>query len=131
MLGGLAPLAVEHQAPQPVIDFDDICRRFGSNTRIIPRVIESFVKSFSGFENQFLNAHQAEDREEMYRLAHSLKGGSANISAKKLTELATELQDRVKSTELKQAMEWLPWVLEGLEKTLSAADDYLQEQAKE
>jgi signal transduction histidine kinase/CheY-like chemotaxis protein/HPt (histidine-containing phosphotransfer) domain-containing protein len=128
-LGDFVSLAVENQVIEPIIDFDDICRRFGSNTRIIPKVIESFAKSFNDFEHQFLEAHKDDNSEEMYRLAHSLKGGAANISAKKLAELASELQDRVKSTEIKKAMEWLPWVLEALEKTLSAADDYLQEQA--
>jgi CheY-like chemotaxis protein len=111
------------------VDMDDIKRRFGSNTRIIPKVFESFVSSFAEFETLFLQAHSRGDEDEMYRLAHSLKGGAGNIGAKKLAEVATRMQDYLKENAIEAALDCLPLAITRLKKTYAYITDYLQQQS--
>ncbi|ARU55775.1 hypothetical protein OLMES_1700 [Oleiphilus messinensis] len=111
-----------------LIEMDDVRKRFGTQIKIFPKIVESFIKSFSDFEDQFEQSNASEDLEEMYRLAHSLKGGAANIGARKLSELAAELQDRLKTPEdIRPALEWAPWVIDCLRKTIAEAESLVSD----
>ncbi len=109
-----------------LISMPDLEVRFKAIPAVIPRIFKSFEESFRDFEVQFMDAHELSDVDEMYRLAHSLKGSAANISAEKLRLLSGDLEEKLKSHQQIEAMEWFPWVVDHLSKVLVFIDEYLK-----
>ena len=123
VVGGVAGGA---DGEEQLISMADLEARFKSIPTVIPRIFKSFEESFRNFEEQFMAAHESANEEVMYRLAHSLKGSAANISAEKLRLLSSDLEEKLKSKRQAEAMEWFPWVVDHLSKVLVFIDEYLK-----
>ena len=113
---------------EAVISMAHLEERFKAHPTIIPRIFKSFKDSFINFESQFIEASNAADEETMYRLAHSLKGSAANISAERLRDLSEDLEEKLKANQQIEAMEWFPWVVDHLSKVLLFIDEYIEGQ---
>jgi len=77
------------------VDVDDALKRIGGNMGLYKRLLSRFIEV-----DQFVplkEALQSGDTEEAARLAHTLKGVSANLSLAKVKNLSTELEQLVKS----------------------------------
>jgi HPt (histidine-containing phosphotransfer) domain-containing protein len=72
---------------------------FMDNMDIIKQVLSSFKGSFENFEQEFIEAQQSIDNEQMTRLAHGLKGSAGNIRAEGLSQKASELQRKLEGGE--------------------------------
>lgn len=77
------------------IDMDKLNSNFMQNQDIIKQILAAFKESFDDFEEQFRDAEGAGDVEVMSRLAHSLKGSAANITADVVASQAATLQHKV------------------------------------
>jgi HPt (histidine-containing phosphotransfer) domain-containing protein len=64
----------------------------GGNQVLFVRLLRLFRADYSGSVGEIRLALEREDFERAQRLAHSLKGVSAQISAKSLTEAARALE---------------------------------------
>jgi len=124
------PLDAGVESNETLVSMTDLKHRFKAIPTVIPRIFKSFEESFRDFENQFMDALGASDEEAMYRLAHSLKGSAANISAEKLRLLAGDLEEKLKEKQQIEAMEWFPWVVDHLSKVLVFINEYLENEDK-
>jgi CheY-like chemotaxis protein/HPt (histidine-containing phosphotransfer) domain-containing protein len=114
----------EESKEEIYIDILAMQRRFKNNEQIIPRVLKAFEESFDHFEEEFNEAYHHKNNELMYRMAHSLKGSAANISANTLSELAANLEKRVHDGTQKGLLEYAHVVAEKLQKVLIAGRSY-------
>ncbi|MCP5162651.1 MAG: response regulator [Hahellaceae bacterium] len=114
---------------QITFDQEKLLERFAAHKHIIPRILNTFIETFTSFETQYLAASEAGDEEVMYRLAHSLKGGAANISAHRLSSLSAKLEELHSRNDKIAAREWFPWVVDELDKLIRELMSYLNEQA--
>lgn len=76
----------------PGIDHALGLERLGGNQALFVRLLRLFRADYSGSVGEIRLALEREDFERAQRLAHSLKGVSAQISAKSLTEAARALE---------------------------------------
>ncbi|MBF0102926.1 MAG: response regulator [Desulfobacterales bacterium] len=81
----------------PVMEFQQILNDFDGDINFIQEIIMDFkimVKDQIGRIHDAFNNHEIET---IKREAHSIKGGSANLTAKRLSHAALELEQAVKS----------------------------------
>ena len=91
------------------IDIDDALKRIGGNTDLYKRLVLRFVDG--DYLDPLCAALEKGDTEESARLAHTLKGVSANLSLVKIKSVSTDLEQVIKNgtdytaclAELKQA----------------------------
>lgn len=81
-----------------------------------------FVERAPDLCRQAREALRAGDREELERLAHSLKSSAANIGAERLRRMAEDLEHQVASGDLESAPERLERVVEGVDQVLPEVD---------
>lgn len=81
------------------LNMDKLNDAFMNNMDIIKQILGSFKESFSGFEEEFVEAQYEGNNELMSRLAHGLKGSAGNIRAEGVSSLAAELQNKIDSGE--------------------------------
>jgi len=76
------------------IDVDDALKRVGGNADLYKRLLKRFLdgNDFESLDNAFKN----NDIEEAARLAHTIKGVSANLSLIKVRDVSTDLEHLIK-----------------------------------
>jgi len=77
--------------------------RFIDNWPVLKRTMLSFAKSHIDDEKKIKEALSTNDLSTATRLAHSIKGGGANIGAEKLSKVAAEVETLFKKNELEKA----------------------------
>ena len=77
------------------IDVDDALKRVGGNMGLYKRLLGRFTERDQCFPLE--EALQSGNTEEAARLAHTLKGVSANLSLAKVRNLSADLEQLVKS----------------------------------
>ena len=85
------------------LDLSQLRSRLGSRDALLAAILRQFFQDFSHWSEQFLLARQAQDFVVMIRLAHTLKGAAANVSAPQVHEAALMLEmdlKQGKSTEM-------------------------------
>ncbi len=82
------------QATQEVgaFEFDELFDRCMGNLEFMERVLSKFQQRFGENLEQLEKALDAQDREEIVRVAHRLKGESANVAAGGLHNRAAEIE---------------------------------------
>ena len=78
-------------------NFDDVMGRLG-NEALVKRFALAFLKDTS-FE-KLKEAMAAKDAENAFAAAHTLKGVSANLGFSKLTEVSSELTEKLRGRSL-------------------------------
>ncbi len=115
----------EAEVATEMLDIEGTIRRFGNNESLLPRVLKSFLETFAEYDKQLVTAYDQGEYEEFYRLAHSLKGGAANVGAVPLSELGKKMQDLIKDEHYETARGMVPEVLVCMNQTFDAARDYI------
>ncbi len=126
-ISALAQSALHINKRSPTFDTQDLLKRFSAHKHIIPRILTTFIATFSRFEQEYSAAVSVDNEELLYRLAHSLKGGAANISATRLRDLAARLEELHHNKDKAGAAEWAPWVMDELQKLTRELQRYLDE----
>jgi HPt (histidine-containing phosphotransfer) domain-containing protein len=85
------------------------------DTELLKKILSSFINYSDSLFKQF---HLNGDREEVVRLAHSLKSSSANIGALQLAELCKEMETACQSSnglspKLRSEVETEYWKVKG------------------
>lgn len=132
--------AVDHAAagePDPVLDpvylerLLELQRHSGRN--VVPLIVDSFVTEWPRRLERMRNALARGDRQDLVLVAHTLKGGSAQLGALRVASVSRELEESGKGGRLDGAGE----ILDRLERELEAASAALlargsvQEKAQE
>jgi len=75
-----------------MIDIDQLNTRLGNNTAIVEKVLGIFVTQYGKGEPVFASAVSNGNTEEIYHLAHSIKGALANMCAEEDAAAAAEIE---------------------------------------
>jgi HPt (histidine-containing phosphotransfer) domain-containing protein len=87
------------QTPPLPIDFAALIELMGGNHDGVRSLLELFVDELSADLNASTIAIEANDRVSLQKIAHRLKGTSANLTAPMLSAVASELEQSCKETD--------------------------------
>jgi HPt (histidine-containing phosphotransfer) domain-containing protein len=81
---------------QPVFDYDDFLHRIDGDVDLLKEVVEIFLEDTPGLLADLYSGIKTGDAAAVERATHTLKGASANISAKRLQALSQKVQVALK-----------------------------------
>lgn len=81
-----------NEAEEKDMDLEDGIRRLGGNKRLYWKLLNDFYKQYSSFPKEIEDRWGDENKEDLVRKAHSIKGVSGNISLKAIYKNAQELE---------------------------------------
>ncbi len=84
----------------PVFDREDFLARTMNDLELGRQVLIMFMESCAELIEKLEKALDKGDQEEIMRLAHSIKGSSANIGAKRLSEIAMQMEKKAEAKDL-------------------------------
>lgn len=85
----------------PGVDMDDAMVRFDGNTRMFQRFLLAFQDEFEDYDSEILLAAAMGDFDTAARLAHTLAGAAANVSAHAVQVSAKALQEALQTRTLR------------------------------
>lgn len=88
-----------------IINLDEVLPRFVDDKDFYFEMLEEFLYKGDGLIENIQNAIQQEDAKNVNFLAHSLKGMAANLGAKRLAEIAQQLEMEGKNGNLGTSLE--------------------------
>ncbi len=88
------------------IDYDEALDRFGGNAALYKRLAVKYLNDTHFVA--FAAALQAEDYDEAYRQAHSLKGVAGNLSLTRLYNIASMVCECLRNNEPEAAAKFAP-----------------------
>ena len=80
------------QSDEIIIDWSELVRRLGDDEELIKDVVESWIIDNPARVTALADAIKVGNAEEIYSLAHAIKGSSATIGAEQLLQVACKLQ---------------------------------------
>lgn len=80
-----------------MIDIDALSARLGNNTTIVEKILGIFTTQYDNGTPVFESAIASGNTEEIYHLAHSLKGALANMCADEDAAAASEIESAARS----------------------------------
>lgn len=78
--------------PFVTLDVDEALQRLNGNRQLLFRLVSRFLELNRNVEESARKALNSGSREEVVIFFHSIKGGAANLSAKKIANKASELE---------------------------------------
>jgi HPt (histidine-containing phosphotransfer) domain-containing protein len=76
-----------------VLDLEGLCTRCMGNIDLVQRVLHKFEQLLPEALAELEATLDLEDAEQIARIAHRIKGNSANVSAGSLQQVAAEIED--------------------------------------
>ncbi|GEM_PF-1774205 len=101
------PLKDVKDSEVPVFDSEDFVSRTMGDRDLIRMSLEAFFEFTPELLEELKNAIDSKDMEGIVRAFHSLKGSAANIGAKKLSQLAYELETACRANDIEGLTEKL------------------------
>ncbi len=83
-----------------VLDIKEFLERIQNDKSLFWELLDIFVEDFQQKKGQLREALQKNDATQVRKLAHALKGSSANISAHQLAVVLLELEKKGKNNDL-------------------------------
>lgn len=80
-----------------MIDIDALSARLGNNTVIVEKILGIFTTQYDSGAPVFESAIASGNTEEIYHLAHSLKGALANMCADEDAAAAAEIESAART----------------------------------
>lgn len=90
----------------PLIDtqqFESLCQLAAGDNDFIASVIDAFLPQLERIPGEVREALAGGDEEDVARLAHSLKGSSANVGAQDVSEICRNLEKAARGGDLSAA----------------------------
>jgi HPt (histidine-containing phosphotransfer) domain-containing protein len=75
-----------------MIDIEQLSARLGNNKAIVEKIMGIFITQYDTGQPVFESGMASKDTEEIYHLAHSLKGALANMCAEEDAAAAAEIE---------------------------------------
>jgi len=101
------------------------------NSELYTRLLSRFRENFSDSVTQLDDFLESNEIEEAKRLAHTIKGTSANIGTVSLHEIAAKIEKFCYENEVQQAQALVAGLQLSLDNVLKEIDDYLIESSDE
>jgi HPt (histidine-containing phosphotransfer) domain-containing protein len=90
------------------LDVEEALRRFNGNKAIFYKLLKRFIEINSDIEKKTTQLVNSGNSEEIFIFFHSIKGGAGNLSAKKLYEKSTVLEDFARNGDFESIKKELP-----------------------
>lgn len=103
------------------IDYNVGIERFGGNEEMLKKFIRRYSEDTHFCELQ--KALEAQDIEQAYRIAHTLKGVVGNLSFTQYFQVVGPLADHLKEGQLEEALQLMPALQEAHDKALLACKE--------
>ncbi len=87
----------------PIFDRSELLERLGGHEEMLGRFITMFNENVAGYMVLLATAVEKGDTEQVRVQAHTIKGASANISARRIRETATAMEMHARECRLDQA----------------------------
>jgi len=100
--------ARERAAEKPVFDKEDLLSRLGGDENLAGELIETYLEDAPRQITALRESLEKGDSAECRRLAHTIKGASANVSAQALREVAYEAEKAAADGKLERVRALLP-----------------------
>jgi signal transduction histidine kinase/DNA-binding response OmpR family regulator len=95
-------------AVESIFDRTELLERLGGREEMLGRFIEMFTKNVTGYMESLASAIQSKDCEQIRIQAHTIKGASGNIAARKMWETAAAMEGHARENRLDEAIALLP-----------------------
>ena len=92
---------------EEILDLNEFLERVQNDKDLLVELLDIFMEDYQGKRKQLQAAIENKDFEQLKGVAHSLKGASGNISAKKLRESFLQLEEMGKSGDVSDGAEVL------------------------
>jgi len=109
----------DHLVPLNIVE---ALPRFGYDREFFSKMAIQFIEHLNDRVVELRNALEASDARTLTRLAHSLKGASANFSANRLTWLASQLEELASRGELRD----VPKIIAEIESEIPRVQRYFE-----
>ena len=98
-----SPVVPENLDDLPVFDRDELLERLGGRDEMLGRFIEMFDRNVAGYMEALDAAIERGDTEQVRIQSHTIKGASANISARRMRETAAAMEIHAREGRLDDA----------------------------
>ncbi len=106
-----------------ILDVAEALLRFNGNRQVFTRLLLRFLELNSAVDVKVKETLARGDRDEIVIFFHSLKGGSANLSAKRLAEKCSDLEASAKAGDMDAVKANVPSFLEAFGELKAAVED--------
>jgi len=110
-----------------VFDYEDFLHRIDGDVELLKEVIEIFLEDTPGLLTNLYAGIKSGDTVAVERAVHTLKGATANISAKRLQQLSQQVQLILKNNNVAYLVQFIDDFEENYEKLDQVLRDYLAE----
>ena len=116
-----APAREPQDRPEPALDRSVLADLFGDDDATIDRLIGSFVETTRAALADIDQAFDRGDAPSISDIAHRMKGSARMVGARKLAEVAEEIEKAAKAGDVAAARAHLRGLQSAVENTLRAA----------
>lgn len=110
-----------------ILDVNEFMERVQDDKELLLELLDIFVSDYQEKEKLMKIAVSGNDHEQIKSIAHSLKGASGNISAKKLRETFMKLEELGKNNDTSGADELLSTMNQQFEELLVRIESVKEE----
>ena len=104
-----------------MIDIEQLNTRLGNNVAIVEKILGIFTTQYDTGQPVFASAIASGNTEEIYHLAHSLKGALANMCADEDAAAAAEIESAARNGSLPEASS-----VEAMETRITAINEQIK-----
>lgn len=106
------------------LDVQEALLRLNGNRQILARLLSRFMELNRNVEDAARKALDSGNRDDIVLFLHSLKGGAANLSAKRFAEQTAHMEALAKAGGIEAVKEELPAFLDRFRELEAAVEDY-------
>ncbi len=93
---------------------------------LLKDILRNYLKYCPNYVTDLERTIQGKELSDAARVAHSLKGSSSNIGAKRMTSLAVSIEYQLRNGDMAQASKLLKTIREEMEALTMVLDAYIQ-----
>ncbi|MCP4716382.1 MAG: response regulator, partial [Deltaproteobacteria bacterium] len=116
---------------QALFDLPDLIKRLRGEEELINCIFKSFQERTPALIAELQAAVSRQDAKEVKRMAHTIKGSSATVSAPALATLAQTIEITAEKNQLEQCPALINELIETFRKTIAALPEEYSEQTPE
>lgn len=116
------PAQVLENMTENAIQLDELLKRCLGNLSFAQRVITKFTSRLEDDIDELKEAMQKDSLSDVARLAHRLKGASANVAAEGLRNIAEEIENHARAGQSCPPESWFPRLEKEIERLLTVSE---------
>jgi len=122
-------VAPEQEGAAPVFDLDDALARIEGDRELLEEIVSIFIAECASNMDAIRQAHSAGDARLLERLAHTVKGASANLGAVAVSQAAFRIEKTAASGDLASCAELIEKMQQEIDRLLPELEAVSQKEA--